>query len=357
MLGPLYPATQEEMRIWKPRNHWRHKFDLPVGRKFLKDGILHMGGTMVCVQRCFEPQWFHEKGVKDQVYLLISTSFHPEGDETREQRLRDEHDNIDGYAWDFLFAIFDASYERVLGCCFVDIRDTRAKGKMPYLYICDLCTDSAYTHLSFGTQMVHGVQALASMMLAPDSPWKGVFPSGLYLGLTVNPADDTNQHISRMYERCGFRLAKKRGPLDFTGYTPFIPYGFLFECKDRVPMGVRVEPDVMYQDAGMRVYAPSSQKGCEMYHAFPEGVLEFVQKHGLVCPNQAKRVLANVPGAETFQIKEQEYTALGVWFFRTKKLAPGMRGFVIRASGVDGSCPESLVSQGVISRMLAVRVE
>ena len=318
---------------------------------------MHMGGTMVCVQRCFEPQWFHEKGVKDQVYLLISLSFHPEGQESKTQRLREEHDNIDGYAWDFVFLIFDAAYKKVLGCCFVDIRDTRAKGKMPYLYICDLCTDSEYTHLSFGTQMVHGVQALASMMLAVDSPWKGVFPSGLYLGLTVDPADDTNQHISRMYERCGFGLAKKRGPLDFIGYTPYIPYLFLFESKDRVPMCMRVEDGVMYQDSGMRVYAPSSSKGCEMYHTFPADVLEFVKKHGLVCPNQAKRVLAEVPGADAFQIKAQEYTALGVWFSKTKAQTPGRRCFVIRACSVDGSCPDTLVSQGVISWMLAVRVE
>jgi ribosomal protein S18 acetylase RimI-like enzyme len=318
---------------------------------------MHMGGTMVCVQRCFEPRWFFDENVKDQVYLLISLSFTPNDQKSNVQRLREEHENIDGYAWDFVFLIFDAAYKKVLGCCFVDIRDTRAKGKMPYLYVCDLCTDSEYAHLSFGTQMVHGVQTLASMMLAANSPWKGVFSRGLYLGLTVNPADDTNRHISRMYERCGFSLAKKGGPLDFTGYTPYIPYLFLFESKDRVPMHMRVEDEVMYQDAGMRVYVPSSQKGCEMYHAFPEDVLDFVKKYGLVCPNQAKRVLADVPGANSFQIKEREYTALGVWFSKTAKRAQGRRCFVIRASSVDGSCPESLVSQGVISWMLAVRVE
>ena len=352
---PLWPATVADEALWKPKKYWEHRYELPMERKFLEGGELSMGGTMVCVQRCYEPPWFEERNIKDQVYLLISTCFDTKSGFSESKRLLDEHANIDSYAWDFVFLVFDSSYTTVLGCCFVDLRDTRLEGKVPYLYICDLCTRGDYVHLSLGTQMVHGVQSLGCMLLQDRSPW-GAFPRGLYLGLTVSLEDDTDEVISRMYRRCGLARAERGGPLDFIGYTPFIPYLFLFESHDKIPMCMRLESDVMYEDVGMRVYTPTSSRGCKMYHAFPGRILEFVEKHGLVCPNQAKRVFKGVEGAEAFAIEAMKYTALGVWFFKEKKHVAGQKLFVIRASDPAGSCPDALVSHGMISRMLAVRV-
>ena len=359
MLGPLMPCDEAEMRFWCPGDFSWNEKKLPLTRRLVTEDAIFMGGTMVCIQRGYEPEWFGKQGFLEQVYLLMSVCFHPGGWRSKWMRMNEQHSNIDGYAWDFLLMITDNARTTVLSACFVDLRDTRAEGKLPYLYICDLCTRTDYSHLSLGSQLVHGVQRLRWMMLHADTGWKGSFPKGLCVALNVNPADDTGQHISNMYLRCGFVRAERGGPLDFTGYTPYIPYLFLFESSTFVPMWMPASSgDSCYEDGGMRVFGPDSDKGCEMFHVFPAALLPFVRQYGLVCPNQAKRLFKGVYDADWFRERAGEYTSMGVWFSKARgPVAKGVAVFVIRASAVNGEVCDRLLSRGSVAMHLAVRVE
>lgn len=351
------PRNADEMQLWCPTHRWPMRGKLPICRQFVREKEIPMGGTMVCVQRGYEPDWFGENNITDQVYFLISICFHPGGGRDRRERLRRQHANVDGYAWDFVVLIMDSEKRTVLSACYVDLRDPLDTiNKVPYLYICDLCTHSKYLHLSFASQLVHGVQRLGWMMVHGDTGWKGMFPRGLYLALHVDPADDTGEHISRMYMRCGFKLADKGGILDFAGYSPYVPYPFLFEDAAKIPMCMPVLDDVWYKDGGMLAYAPGSSRGCDMYHSFPASLLPFVQERGLICPNQAKRLFGKQ--ARWFRERKGLYTSLGVWFSQEKPVGgDGMVHFVIRASDVDGAVQARLLSQGTIPMYMAIRID
>jgi hypothetical protein len=108
----------------------------------------------------------------------------------------------------------------------------------------------------------------------------------------------------------------------------------------------------------MRVFGPDSDKGCEMFHAFPATLLPFVRQYGLVCPNQAKRLFKGVQDADWFRERIGEYTSMGVWFSKTRgPVVKGVAVFVIRASAVSGEVCDRLLSRGSVAIHLAVRVE
>ena len=350
MLGPLFPENDTDRMVWMPRGGAKEA--LPIETRFLRGGEMAMGGTMVCVQRGYEPVWFKHKVILDQVCRLLSVCFHPDGEPST------RHGSVDHYAWDFVMLIFDAAFDEVVSFCFVELRDTDISGKQPYLYICDLCTRTDWTGMSFGSQLVHGVQALAWMILNVNTEWKRRLPHGLHLGLTVDPADDTEGHISRMYERCGFSWVQPGGALDFVGYTPYIPYEFMFERADRVPMSMVVHRDVMYQDAGMRIYANDSSRGVEMFCSFPRSALQFVKEYGLVVPSQASKLFGRTKASAPFRkVIADKSTCLGFWFSVERDASDDCSFFVIRASALDGSCPPRLLSSGSMASGLAIRIE
>ena len=323
----------------------------PVGVAMEAPGVMRMGGTMVCAQRCEGDAWLRERGVDAQRSELIADCFHGDWDEPARRRYAlSKSDMFQSEAWDFLVLVMDVAMKTVLATCLVEYRCE--KGKDSQLYVCDLCTKSGYDQLGLGTQMIQGVRWLGCLIASDRTAWRER-ARALYLTLTVKKGDNTNDHVSRLYRRCGFAEAARGGSLDYPNNNRFVPYGFMFdESADHTPMCALVERDVVYREAGIDgggelvVYAPWSTSGAVYSHEFPAADADEVRRYGLVNPQQRGRILLR---RARLEFDPRWYTAKGVFFVRGDG-APGRSFFSIRASGGG----DRVVSHGSISPYLGV---
>jgi hypothetical protein len=317
------------------------------------DGVMRMGGTMVCVQRCFGDAWMRERGISAQRSELIVDCFHSElRDREREEYVHGKCDMFQDDAWDFLVLVMDVEMRTILATCLVEHRCK--KGKDSQLYICDLCTRSGYDHLGMGTQMIQGVRWLGCLIASGRTTWREPASAALYLTLTVKKGDDAGDHVSRLYRRCGFVEVKRGGSLDYPSNNQFISFGFMFEeSADHTPMCALVERDVVYWEAGIDggseliVYAVWSSRGSMYFHSFPAAESGDIQRYGLVNPLQRSRILKKGERGAELVFDAQRFTAKGVFFTRGDgaQHAPGGGCLVIRTSG--GGC-DRVVSHGSI---------
>jgi hypothetical protein len=282
------------------------------------EGMLSLGPNVYCVQRGYFPQFAIKHGLWKQFIEVAAARFHHS-----EQMLEDV---LKPYAWDFMVFVLanrKSKCPKLVSGGLVEYRNSDVGGKVPYLYIGELCTHVDYEHEGLASMLCHGTYQLGNMMLKgalrrrmirgtgvartmlgaalegeESAVWENVIRhSGnvLYVALMVKqPTKEMYHVLVHLYSHCGFRGTEIPDCLDFESITPYSPYPYLpyaKHCDDGfcAAMHKMVQPGVIYEGLDLRILdplEPPTEDSRLLVHSFEAKYLDFVRENGLVLHRQ-----------------------------------------------------------------------
>jgi len=283
-------------------------------------GMINLGPNVYCIQRGYFPAYAVKHRLWEQFIGIAAARF--EHDEAElDQALKP-------YAWDFMVFVLanrKSKAPMLVSGGLVEYRNSDKKGKVPYLYIGELCTHADFEHEGLASMLCHGTYQLGNMMLKgalkqrmfpgdgsgvigtvlgaalkgeDSSVWENVIKSSgnkLYVALMVNqPTRAVYYTLVHLYNHCGFKADTLPGCLDFDSITPYSPFPFLpyaKRCDDGycVAMHKVVQEGVIYEGLDMRIldpFVPPTDESQLLVHSFDSRHLGFVRENGLVLHRQ-----------------------------------------------------------------------
>lgn len=277
-IGPPLPVTPEAKDEWGTYRPMQLPPPLPKWQPHACVPASGDGGFMLNEQTvCYERGQYTER-VDDALMQLFAEGFH--------HSLAGMRNGLRCAAHDFIVAIKTASDEIVAGCM-VELRCSAEEGAIPYLFIFELVTNSAFCRHGLAQQMVHAVDTLAFLMkhcseTNPSSMWRdSLRDRRLFTALTVDRTQETAywESLVKLYTRCGLHTHDQNTP-DFTfhSFTPYITYDCDLESNPRHYIALYKEslPNVAYDNGEVRIMvlmdgqAPNTDPDYHLYyHTIP----------------------------------------------------------------------------------------
>jgi hypothetical protein len=325
MLGPPYPQTPEDKKIWMPSyNELSSTPSLPMWTPPERvprsdDGMgFYLAPRVICYQRTYEPADLYE-----QFTQIAARCFHPENPSKSETRY-----NLARIAFDFFIVVLASNNTPAAGCV-VEFRPAIKKTMPPYLYVSTVCTNPEYSSRGLAHQLIHAVYTLGALMLQQNETapgmWQNAIPEGwLEIGLAVmKQPTEIAKKLQHLYEQCGLILNRgQRMNFKYESFTPYSIYQWQLEREgEKLSMWQTITQHVLYDDGTIRILHPVlTTKGTTMYHCFPAQKRNAVTSTGIVHANHVKLYdkPTEIYAPSSIQFRKQLWNTGGVFCIRTQ---------------------------------------
>jgi len=317
MLGPPYPKTQADKKIWIPDYDANISFPAPILPKWIPpvwvppsgDGGFWLAQQVICYQR-----GYHSKELFHQYMEAVAVCF--------ECSVQESIYGIDRIAYDFFVAVVSHDHQ-VTTACVVEFRPSTSPNNAPYLYISTLCTNPKYASKGLAHQLVRAVYTLGMIMIEQNTTapgiWRNAIPDKhLFIGLTVAKTPNSNvaDRLEHLYTQCGLRSRPDKPRIAYESFTPYSIYEWQMENEcTKFPMWQSIRQNVLYEDHQVSILHPSCKDGSSMYHAFPTQQLSAVRSNGIVHPKHTflHEDISNIYTPDRIEFQKQAPTREGMF--------------------------------------------
>ena len=283
MLGPPLPTTPAQNEAWTVYHPLQPiptlpKWEPPIQMHTCAGGFL-LNDQTACFQRGYCPA-----SVLDRVMPVFADGFH--------HTVKDTTRGLRDVTYDFIVTIKAHRSEEIAAACMVELRCCKDEGTIPYLFIYELTTRSAFGHHGLAQQLVHATGTLAFLMQRcsetnSQSIWRSSLNGRrLFLGLTVDrdQAPDYCKNLVHLYKKCGLQLRTETTPhFEYDSFSPYTDRSWDPERNLRkyTAMWKEIIPNTLYSDPVARIVAEKSSS--RHYHiCIPEDKVEMVNANGLI---------------------------------------------------------------------------